>query len=321
MSPQDAAQSADTHANSGIPQPYGRLRELAQHWSDRALACGNPQCSPARRAWRRFSRTAGTVLLQGRRYCFPDCFEIELRTMFERLQSPPLQRGPASRRIPLGLLMLSRGDLTSAQLRTALETRQGEKLLRIGDCLQRLGFADERQITAALAIQWSCPVLKSIPAALRTYDIPVHLLTRRAMLPIQMVPSTRTLHIAFASEVHYPALVAVEQMLECRTEPCLATPSQITQALNELANESRASEKVFPGLQTAEEATAIAANYAARMRVTDARLASCGDLVWVRVCGERGAMNLMFSLAGSKAEITSDVGRLKSASGTAQNFQ
>lgn len=273
-----------------------RLRELAQHWGANPLACNSQHCSATLRAWQRIARGTGTVLLQGRRYCFPECFELEICKQFERMQSLPVKQQPGTRRIPLGLLMLSRGYVNSSQLRRALERQRTQPGCRIGECLQQLGLAQEHQITAALSIQWSCPVLKSVPSPPGAFDIPLHLLTRFAMLPIHFVPATQTLHVAFACDIDYRVLFALGQMLDCRTEACLTTASQLSLALNELAQQGCASEKVFPGLRTPREATVITSSYAAKLCATRVKLVACGEFVWVRVQGETDTASLLFSL-------------------------
>src|ERR1019366_937820 len=55
-------------------------------------------------------------------------------------------------------------------------------------------------------------------------------------------PTSQHLYIAFVDRINYSALYALEKMLECHTEPCLAVQSQIVQALNELRGRHRALE-------------------------------------------------------------------------------
>ena len=76
------------------------------------------------------------------------------------------QNAAASHRVPLGLLLLSRQQLTAAQLRTALEAQRAAGQGKIGEWLRQLGFVTELQVTAALARQWSCPVLITGPGEL-----------------------------------------------------------------------------------------------------------------------------------------------------------
>lgn len=166
------------------------------------------------------------ILLRGLRYCADPCFEIALRESLEEACRAPV-RVAAHHRIPIGLLLVSRQQVTNAQLRTALAAQQEAGYGSIGEWLQRLGYASEEHVTAALARQWSCPVLRveTLEPRRRLPPIPLALMCWAQMLPVDFVDPTRTFHIAFAEGIDYSTLYAIEQMLDCRTEPCLATPS------------------------------------------------------------------------------------------------
>ena len=188
-----------------------QLRDAVLHWGAQVLRCHAADCSAPRRAWDRLSSRSRTISLHGRSYCFPQCFEGALRQSFATMQRERVLKHRPMYRVPLGLLMLSRADLTSAQLRHALAEQDHDAGLRIGECMQRLGYVSEPQLTAALAAQWSCPVLHVMPQQLRHCGLPHGLLERFQMLPVHFVSATRTLHIAFASEIAYRALVAASK--------------------------------------------------------------------------------------------------------------
>src|SRR5205823_131696 len=148
-----------------LPMPglQSQVRERIQDWRGRLLDCNSVECSRTRRAWHRISDGAGSVHLHGVRYCFPRCFEEELQRRFEQVRVLPSSIPRSSHRLPLGLLMLSRGDLSDLQLRAALSAQQQNGTGRIGEWIQKLGYAREPQVTAALAVQWSCPILRTLP--------------------------------------------------------------------------------------------------------------------------------------------------------------
>ena len=131
-------------------------------------------------------------------------------------------------RVPLGLLLLSRQQVTIAQLRTVLDHQRAAGHGKIGEWLQDFGFVTEQQVVAALARQWSCPVWRadcSPPGSIPLPEIPVLLLESFRMIPVSFVPATLTLHVAFAGGIAYSMLYAIEQMLGCHTEPCLVSPT------------------------------------------------------------------------------------------------
>jgi hypothetical protein len=68
------------------------------------------------------------------------------------------QRRPRQHRIPLGLVLLSRGFIDNQRLQAALQAQRQSRKGRVGEWLMQLGAVNEAQVTMALAIQWSCPV-------------------------------------------------------------------------------------------------------------------------------------------------------------------
>ena len=196
--------------------------------------------------------------------------------------------------MPLGLLMLSRGELSLEQLRRVLEAQKQSGDGRIGEWMQKLGYAAEPQVTAALAAQWSCPVLRSLPASVTDCGIPLHLLREFCMLPVHCNRATGMVHLAFASDIEYRVLHAIEQMLECKTEPCLADASAVQEMLAEMEERGRTGEVNFDKVRFPDEVTRITSSYAARLNAMELRLAACGEYVWVRILAPRRNTNLLF---------------------------
>ncbi|MGB7586754.1 MAG: hypothetical protein WBM11_18070 [Terriglobales bacterium] len=198
--------------------------------------------------------------------------------------------------MPLGLLMISRGQLTNPQLRSALEAQRVHGHHRLGEWLEKLGFATEQQITAALARQWACPVLTPSancdPGCTRL--LPYHLLENSRMLPVQFVSATRTFHLAFCDGIDYVALYAIEQMLDCRTQPCLATRSAVAQALQQLGHERRSGDMLFEGWREPSDLARITCGYVLKLGASDVRLAGYGSFIWARLSSGQDIANLLF---------------------------
>jgi hypothetical protein len=252
-------------------------------WRKLAPRCGRCDRLHARSLWRRWRGKKRGVVIQGSWYCLEGCLEQILSEALTRTRSTA-KHSPGSHRIPLGLLLLSRQQLTPGQLRRALAAQRSAGRGRIGEWLQNLGFVSEQQITAALARQWACPVLRleSLPSA-HLPQIPLALLETFAMLPVVYVPATTTLHVAFADRIEYGVLYAVEQMLQCRTEPCLAPSSQLRSSLRELAGRRAETEILFEQVADVSEFARIVRSYSARVAASEIRLASCGSHIWVRL--------------------------------------
>ena len=248
---------------------------------------GPGDCPHWRSRWNPFLRRPRRILLDGSSYCLDRCLEGALAAaIVDRFRVRG--RMPAHHRIPLGLLLIAREQITGAQLRTALAAQSAAGCGRIGEWLETLGYASERQITGALARQWSCPVLGSDPAGLhpgRAPRIPPALLRSFSMFPVDFVVPTATLHMAFSEGVDYSALRAVEQMLGCRTEACLVVPSLLRPHLEALVLSRDESEVVFDRVENVAESARIIRSYAARISASEIRLVSCGEQTWVRLLG------------------------------------
>jgi len=277
---------------------HRRIVESAQHWKDRLLDCNDGECNGPSRAWRRLSNGGGSIHLDGSRYCFPECFERRLRQRFQEMQADEIPKPRAPHRVPLGLMMLSRGHVTNAQLRRALDAQQQNGSGKIGEWIQKLGYAPELQVTGALAVQWSCPVIKSLPLNTHSNGVPVALLKMFRMVPVQFVAARRKFHFAFCGNIEYQALLAIERILCCQTEACLTTSAEVESALERIEQRGELREKTFAGPCTPEELARITSSYARRLNARSVRTTSCVNLAWVRVeSHSAGDIDLLFRAA------------------------
>jgi hypothetical protein len=266
------------------------LRQLAP-------GCGNGRCVNSSSLWRRMRRRSRGVRLQGARYCRTECLELALTDFLAR---PVSRRGVvASHRIPLGLLLLSRQQLTAEQLRAALAAQRSAGQGKIGAWLLELGFASESQVTAALARQWRCPVLLSganLMDAGRLPAIPALLLESFQMMPVELVEATGTLLVAFSERIDYTVLYAIEQMLGYRTEACLTCPSTLQKKLQALAPQRGSSDIIFERMDDPRECARIIGNYSAKLGAVEVLVARCGEHLWIRLERLRQeAVNLVLS--------------------------
>jgi hypothetical protein len=230
-------------------------------------------------------------------YCRPECLEQALIKALQRLESTAVPAAPAAHRVPLGLQLLSRQHITAQELQGALQAQLKADRGRIGEWLQELGFVTEEQVTAALAQQWSCPLLRAFPAAPRPRrepPIPMSLLECFKMIPVDFVEATATLYIAFAEKIEFSVLYAIEQMLGCHTEPCLVTPSMLKNRLLALAERHHRAEVLFDRIPDEAESARILRSYVTRVAASEIRMARCGQYTWARLERPAGdAINLL----------------------------
>jgi hypothetical protein len=272
--------------NSGVvpTSPSLSWRALLQKIAPRGEG---KACVHVQGLWRRIRNRPPLVRVQGSWYCLPHCLEGALIDAVRRTR--PTVRRPAilQHRLPLGLLLLSRQQLTAGQLRAALDAQQSAGRGRIGDWFQEMGFVTEQQVTAALGRQWSCPVLRSA-AAVTTglspfLSLPLRLLESFQMIPADFVETTQTLHIAFSDGINYTVLYAIEQMLGCHTAPCLVCPSALRKQLMALAQHGGSKDATFDRVADPGEFARIVRSYAASVEAAEVRLVACGEHIWVRL--------------------------------------
>jgi hypothetical protein len=181
--------------------------------------------------------------------------------------------------------MLARGKLTYLEVRAALEAQRRAHYGKIGEWIEKLGFASEQEVTTALALQWGCPVASSFDSS--TFDspgsIPLPILEAFQMLPLNYVSSTNTLYLAFGERVDHAALCAIEKILDCRTQPCVAGRRSIARQLDAMRQLPRPSDVEFGPMNDLAEMARIASSYTARLTPEQVRLNRIGRFIWLRL--------------------------------------
>ncbi|MGH9641901.1 MAG: hypothetical protein ACRD3Q_05705 [Terriglobales bacterium] len=244
-------------------------------------------------------------MLDDKFYCQPSCFEAALLARISSLRAM-MQSAPPPNRIPLGLLMVARGKLTHLEVRAALEAQSRAHCGKIGEWFEKLGFASEQDVTAALALQWGCPLVSSFPlsAALASVDspgrIPLAILEDFQMLPANYVTASNTLYLAFGERVDHVALYAIERILNCRTQPCVASRKKIARQLELLRQLNHAGDVEF-ATRDLSEMVRIASSYVARISPHEVRAGRIGRFIWLRLFHKRtgarsGTTNLVFDV-------------------------
>ncbi len=223
------------------------------------------------------------IRVQGEWYCSASCFERGTLALLSKLERSHFRRS-ITHRLPLGLVLLSSGSITHQQLSQALTAQRSAGKGRVGEWLQRSGAANEHDVTRALSQQWACPVLRSFPFNQQAASLlPLHLMEWHRMVLFQYAAATKTAYVAFSEQVDYPVLGAIENVLECRAEPCLIVPSEMERKMDELRKVSSKREVVFERLHNRQEIAAILRSYALEVQANAARISRCGDYIWARL--------------------------------------
>ena len=215
---------------------------------------------------------------------------------------PLAPAAPPSNRIPLGLLMVARGWLTHDQVATALAAQQSAQSGKIGDWFEKLGFATEQQVTSALGLQWGCPVVSSIDAAavIPFNRIPLGIMAAFQMIPLNFVPATNTLYIAFGERVDHAALYTIETVLDCRTRACVRERKTVAAEVEQMRQEARPQEVEFGPMFDCAEIGRVSTSYMSRLGADDARLGRIGPYIWLRLRARALHTDLLFHLGSER---------------------
>ena len=229
-------------------------------------------------------------------YCTIDCFENAATQTFAEMMTYEPEAPEVKHRVPLGLLMVSRGQLRPEQLRRALEQQRLAGRGKLGHWLQELGFSSEQQVTANLALQWACPVFPLRPGIVPAcaWMLPLPLLESFRMLPVHFAPAAHSLYIGFTEKIDYVMLSHIERMLDCKTQPCIVSPQLLEKVLEQLREKPRSREIQFEVAMEPEEMARITRGYVAKLGAEEVRSTAYGHYVWLRLLHQKNATNLLF---------------------------
>jgi hypothetical protein len=275
----------EAHAGAG----FLSLARLRRH-------CAHKECPERGRLWPRWRARTEEIEFAGQRYCCPSCAQGAFAEEIRRHLLLARQENERPYRVPLGLLLVSRGVISSAQLQEALLRQRERPGLRLGSLLLEMRVLGETALTAALGIQWGCPVFPLETS--RVYHgcgrlVPFALLQSRGILPAHHSPSTRVLHLAFTQRIDYTLLYAIEQMSGYRAMPCVAPDRLVAEALHRLYVPP-SEESVFDSVRGPQEMAHLAAGYAGRLHAARVQIAGAAHHVWFRFENPRGSHHLLF---------------------------
>ena len=186
-------------------------------------------------------------------------------------------------RIPLGLVMLEQGWITSGQLRQALDAQKVAGAGRLGNWLVRQQGVNEQLVTRALGLQWSCPVLpmEFHDAEALTALVPRLFVDAFGALPLR-VAAGKLLYLGFEDRLDPVLALAIERMTGLRVESGLVQGSLFRPAHTRMLGSK------FPPVELIEASTeqAVAQVFSKsieRARPVESRLVRVHDCLWLRM--------------------------------------
>jgi len=234
-------------------------------------------------------------------YCSVDCFVEAARARLAELSDDRMVEIPYRPRLPIGLVMLSKDYLSRDQLQFATAESQlhGEEL---EVALLRLGLATERQLAAARAAQWGCPLVKQDRMGQPVEaDIPAALLRASYAAPLHYSAASKRLLLGFVFRVDHTLLHALEQILGCKAEPCFVTATDFDSQMTRLTGVPDYEEIVFEQLMTPGQMANSLGALALEVGAREASFATCRDYIWTRLSGKRRRVDVLFR-AGRRME-------------------
>ena len=225
-------------------------------------------------------------------YCSSACFASAAEEELDGLVALKREQRNRVERMPLDLMLVSHGLLSSAEFREVRDD-QKEDGGEIGELLVRRGSVSEKQVTAFRATQWGCPVY-ALPEHVvePSVHIPRTLMQFYSMIPLHYAAATNLLLVGFVCSIEYGLLYAIEKMTGCKTEPCFVTPSdfriqmQQWQRTEITHGEKPMREVEFESVHSSAEMARILSSYGARLEAEEAIIEKCREYLWARLkCG------------------------------------
>lgn len=233
-------------------------------------------------------------------YCSSRCFTAAAEKELWALLPPSVEHGSQFSRMPLGLNLISRGLLTSAQYKKAVEEQKragGE----IGELIVRSGSLSERQVTDVVAAQWGCPVFSMPRHLVRTrVHIPFTLIKLNSAIPLHYVSASNLLLVGFVHGIRYGLLSAIEQIIGCKTQPCFVTPSDFQSEQRHLERardrqgDTSGQEVKFENAQTSREMAENLCNHCVDHEADEVIIKRCNEYIWARLKSGSRETDLLF---------------------------
>ncbi len=266
--------------------------------------CANPDCGSG---WLHLWRGRQAPVFEGGWSCSAACTGARVAAAARReLEGRGQAREIYRHRIPLGLVMLEQGWISTLQLCQALDAQRLAGGRRLGYWLVNRQGISEQLVTRALGLQWSCPVLgaESYDAEALAALLPRLFVEARGALPLR-VAAGKLLYLGFEDRLDPGLALGIERMSGLRVESGLV-PESVFAVLRERLLSAR-----FPAverIEAASEAALAAALTRAieRARPAESRLVRVHDCLWLRMWRE--AQGPALPAAGAVQDLIGSIG-------------
>lgn len=243
--------------------------------------CGNRKCGSG---WMKLWRGRQGPVLDGEWACSPACmWEIAQAAILREAGEPNASRPGHQHRVPIGLVLLSRGVITQEQLRKALDAQRKERAGKLGEWLVRQKAIDEAHVARALSAQWNCPVLAGGPynPAAMAPAFPRLLIDSLRAVPLRTA-GREILYVAFEDKIDRCLALAIERMLGLKVEAGVLRDAEFAQARQAILRAP------FPKTRLLEVANMRGLVHAVTTELEErkpsrSRILRVGDYFWLRI--------------------------------------
>jgi hypothetical protein len=243
--------------------------------------CANPRCGSG---WLHLWRSRSAPVFEGGWNCSAACTAARVAAAVGReLDGRGIAPENHRHRIPLGLVMLEQGWITSGQLRQALDAQKVAGAGRLGHWLVRQQGVSEQLVTRALGLQWSCPVLplEFHDAEALTPVLPRLFVDAFGALPLRLAAG-KLVYLGFEERLDPVVALAVERMSGLHVESGLVQGSLFRPVHTRMLSAK------FPLVELIEAASEpalvhVLAKAIERVRPVESRLVRVHDFLWLRL--------------------------------------
>lgn len=269
----------------GTDSASAKMRQLR-----RMRRCAREGCHAGR--LERWMRRHASLILNDRWYCCEACAQTALMGL---LSTPPRAAAEARTRIhrlPLGLLLLSRGIIDESQLKAALTAQNLSPEMKIGQCLEKMGAVSGDDITRALGAQHSLPVLLALQPE-PDGGIPLTLLETSRCVAYRGNYQRETVYVGFEGAVDRVLVNAAETVLGAQCEPCIVDARTVEEHLAARRLFKNPDEILFETKTSGSEIGRSVQSYIQQARADVVRVAVTRQYFWVKLRGTR-QLDLLF---------------------------
>lgn len=256
------------------------------------LRCGNPLCRPGQ--WRRWTNKCHGTRLNAAWYCSEDCLGESLSDAVDIALRDTCVSRRSPHRLPLGLLLVSRGAIDQDQLLAALDMKRRSPSRRIGECLEDLGLVTERDVTRALGAQHCLPVLSAVSPII-DQSVPLQLQKLTGAICFRSYGGS-SVHVGFGAAVDFMLVTAIEEMLQLRAEACIVPSRIVSQKLQVDRLPEGNSEVVFETHIGSSDVVRSILSYAHQIGADRIAVARTRSYLWSRLNGTRRRFDLLFRI-------------------------